>query len=306
MKKRYIVFVVLFIGVLLTIFLIVNNKSKEEEKEPTNEFSYTPLAYKICDNDSCMHLMGSIHVGDNRVTKFDKIITDIYEGSDYLAVEVDTTDVTVDENMFLLESGTIDDLVNDEVKEKLVNFSSKHILFPYDSVKIFTLGYIQNYISLLPTIESGLTSGGVDEYFLKLAHKDNKNIISLETYESQLAFFTDYSNDFYIKQIVYAIDNYDEQKQMMKDLYEAYLSGDKNKIEKILETEEEDIEITEEDERYNQAMLYDRNESMTENVRRFLNENKNVFMIVGEAHVFGEGGIIDLLKDENYTISIVK
>lgn len=306
MKKRYIVFVVLFIGVLLTIFLIVNNKPKEEEKEPTNEFSYTPLAYKICDDDSCMHLMGSIHVGDNRVTKFDKIITDIYEGSDYLAVEVDTTDVTVDENMFLLESGTIDDLVNDEVKEKLVNFSSKHILFPYDSVKIFTLGYIQNYISLLPTIESGLTSGGVDEYFLKLAHKDNKNIISLETYESQLAFFTDYSNDFYIKQIVYAIDNYDEQKQMMKDLYEAYLSGDKNKIEKILETEEEDIEITEEDERYNQAMLYDRNESMTENVRRFLNENKNVFMIVGEAHVLGEGGIIDLLKDENYTISIVK
>lgn len=304
MKKRYVLFATIIICVCLVIFLIINNKPKNEEKD--KEFSYTPLTYKICDNDSCIHLMGSIHVGDDRVTKFNKNITDIYKRSDYLAVEVDTTDIYVDTNMFLLTSGTIDDLIDDSIKEKLANFSVEHILFPYDNLKTFTLGYLQNYISLLPAIESNLTSGGVDEYFLKIAHEDNKNIISLETYESQIAFFTDYSNDFYISQIEYAIDNYDEEKQLMKDLYEAYLTGDKDEIEKILDAEDEDMEMTEEEERYNKAMLYDRNEVMTEKVREFLNENKNVFMIVGEAHVLGEGGIIDLLQNENYAISIVR
>lgn len=308
MKKRYIVFLIVIILACLTIFLIINSKPKEKEPEPEKEFSYTPLLYKICDNDSCMHLLGSIHVGDDRVTKFNNIITDTYKKSDYLAVEVDTTDISVDENMFLLPSSkTIDDLVSDEVKQKLIDFSSKHLLFPYDSLKAFSLGYIQNYISLLPAIESSLLSGGVDEYFLKMAHEDGKEIISLETYESQLAFFTDYSDDFYIKQIVYAIDNYDEQKKMMKELYETYLTGDKEKIEKILDEEVEDeSELTAEEERYNQAMIYDRNEAMTEKVENFLSENKKVFMVVGEAHVLGEDGIIDLLEDKDYKISIVK
>lgn len=309
MKKRYVVFIILIIVICLSVFLIINNKPKEkEDNDVEKEFTYTPLIYKICDDDSCMHLMGSIHVGDSRVTNFDKKVNDIYKNSDYLAVEVDTTDITVDQTVFMLpDNQTIDELINDELKQKFIDFSSKHRLFMYDTFKIFTLGYLQNYLSLLPSIELGLMSGGVDEYFMELAHEDNKKIISLETYESQLAFFIDYSDAFYIKQIEDIIDNYDKQKRLTKDLYEAYLTGDKEKIEKVLnEEDDENIEMTEEEERYAKAMLYDRNVLMAENVEKFLAENKNVFMIVGEAHVLLEDGIIDLIKDNNYKISIVR
>ena len=303
MKKAYVIVLGIILITLSLVTIFYNQNDKDEiEKE---EFSYTPLLYKICDYDSCIHLLGSIHVGDDRVTKFNDAIIDIYEKSEYLAVEVDTTNISISEDMFLLHDETIDDLVNDETKSKLEDFASKHLFFPYDSLKIFSLGYIQNYLSLLPAIELGLLSSGVDDYFLKLASRDNKEIISIETYESQLAFFTDYSNEFYIRQIEYAIDNYEQEKELMKELYETYLTGDKEKIETILSMEE-DIESTEEEERYTQAMIYDRNILMTSNVQKFLEENQNVFMIVGTAHVLGDGGIIDLLKDKDYEISIVK
>lgn len=310
-RKKIIGIVVLVVLVLLTLFICYKKGiifSKDEKQDVEQEFSYTPLIYKICDDDSCMHLMGSIHVGDNRVTKFNDIVLDTYNKSDYLAVEVDTMDATIDEGLFLLEDGyTLDDYISDDLKNKLIAFSEKHLLFPYEQLKVFSLGYISNYISLLPSIEHGLLSDGVDAYFLKLAHSENKEIISLESLESQLAFFTDYSDEFYASQIESILDSYDEEKGLIKELYEAYLSGNKEKIEEIISMEDEsDIDLTEEEKKYNTEMLYNRNINMTSKVEEFLKENKNVFMIVGTAHVLGEDGIIDLLENKDYKISIVK
>lgn len=53
-------------------------------------------------------------------------------------------------------------------------------------------------------------------------------------------------------------------------------------------------------------MYSDRNIKMANNIEQFLNENKEVFMIVGAAHVLGEGGIVDLLQNKNYKIELVK
>lgn len=312
MKRKNLIIgsIILIILILLALFICYKKGifSSKEEKREEKEFSYTPLIYKLCDDDSCMHLMGSIHVGDNRVTKFNDIVLDTYNKSDYLAVEVDIIDEKVDESLFLLKDGdTLDNYISSELKQKLVNFSEEHILFPYEQLKIFSLGYISNYISLLPSIEYGLLAEGVDSYFLKLAHSDNKKIISLETLQSQMAFFTDYSDELYIKQIEAILDSYDEEKHLIKDLYEAYLSGNREKIEEIISMEDEiDIEITEEEKKYNMDMLYNRNINMASKVEEFLKENKNVFMIVGTAHVLGEDGIIDLLENKNYKINIVK
>lgn len=301
MKKKIIlsiIFIIICITVVLIIILI-NNK-----KESSDKFTYTPPMYKICDSDSCIYILGSIHTGDERVTKFNSVIIDAYNNSDSLAVELDIQDINLDINEFILENGTIDDYISEEFSEKLIKFSNNHSLFPIETLKYMKLGYLYDYISLLPYIENGYNNEGVDSYFITLAKKDNKQIISLETYEKQLNMLIGSSNELYIKHLEYIIDNYDEVTKISLDLYNAYLEGDEKKLTKLIEEDKEEYE-TDEEKEYIKALYDDRNIEMSKKVEEFLTNNNKVFMTVGTAHVIGHNGIIELLKDK-YKISKVK
>ena len=58
-------------------------------------------------------------------------------------------------------------------------------------------------------------------------------------------------------------------------------------------------------EEYNRILLDERDEQMTEKAREYMNSDKTVFMAVGLAHVLGDGGIIDILRNDGYVIERV-
>lgn len=304
MKKKIIlisIIIILFLGGLIGYY-----KFKNYSKEPIKkEFSYSPLTFEICDDNSCIYLLGSIHLGDEKITKFNEKYLDYYNKSKYLAVEIDTKNISFNLKDFILTPPTtLDDLLNEELKKELSDFLSKKSLFSYDMLKGFKLGYVYNYISLLASIELNFSESGVDEYFINLAHNQDKEVIELETTEEQLSLLLDYSDEFYIKQIKNVIDTYEEEKDSLKLVYEKYLESDKKELEKLISLEE--TPESEEEQRYINNMLYERNKKMSIKVEEFLSEDKEVFMIVGLGHVIGEDGIIDLLKEKNYEINIVK
>lgn len=304
-KRLEIVFATILGLILIFVGMYKINDKNIVNKDNEDEFTYTPLMYKICDDDSCIYLLGSIHIGDDRVNNFNDVIVNAYNESDYLAVELDITNINMDINEFMLESDkTLDDYISDELYNKLVNFSNEHSMFPYSTLKKFKLGYLSDYLTLLPYLEAGYSADGVDAYFINLASNDNKEIISLETYEEQLNLLLGYSDEFYINQIEYLIDNYELVKEEATNLYETYLKGDKEKLENIINNDIEQAETDEEIE-YNKAIYDDRNIYMANKVEEFLANNEQVFMTVGCAHVIGENGIISLLSDK-YKISIVK
>lgn len=301
-KKRILIFSsLLLIIALVILIIIINNKSKREK-----EFSYMPVLYQICDENNCNYLLGSMHAGDNRITQFDDKVIDAYHKSEALAVEVDIIEESLDTNDLLLKNElTMDDILDEGLKNKLIEFSNKHILFPYDSLKIFCPGYLSTYLSSLVYLELGLFNYGVDSYFLKLAHSDNKEIISLESLDFQLSFFTDFSDQLYIDMIEDIIDNYEDEKKNAKELYELYLSSDEEKLIAFLESTD-DEEVNEEVLLYNKMVIDDRNKNMSEQIKNFLRKDKDVFIVVGLAHVIGNGGIIDLLSQDNLEINRIK
>lgn len=295
-----ITLILITIGIIL---IIVYNKGYIFNKEE-KETSYMPLTYEICDDNSCIYLLGSIHIGDTRVTKFDKKLIKLYNKNKYLAVELDTNNVKMNlEDFIAPENESLDDLLSEELKTKLPSFLQNKGLLEYEQLKYFKIGYVANYLSLLSALDLGLVNSGVDEYFLNLAHSKNKEIIELETYEEQLSLILDYSNDFYINQINSIIENYNEGKEELKKLYEEYLKANKTELENIIK--EEEIPNTDEEREYQNSMITLRNQKMTSKVEEFLKEDKEVFMIVGLAHVLGEEGIIKTLEDKNYKIKII-
>ncbi len=277
-----------------------NNSEKTQEVE----FSYTPIMYKICDDDNCNYLLAAVHFGDTNVGKFSDVVNAAYDKSDYVAAELDVVNLSLDINDFLLPDGvTVDMLISEELNKKLEDFSKTHYLFPYDTYKKYKLSLIATELELLPFLEKGYLVSGTDTIILNRAHNDNKEVIALEELSDQMDLLLGYSDDFYINQIEEIIDNYDLLFKISMETYDAYMSADIEKLESLINLE--NSTSLEEDE-YNEALLDDRNVIMAEKIRNFLNEDKNVFVVVGAAHIIGDGGIVDLLSEENYEISLLK
>ena len=240
MKKKIIITIstlLIILIITLGIYIAYDNGYILQKEE--NHKTYIPITYEICDDNSCIYLLGSIHIGDSRVTKFDNKLINLYNKSKYLAVELDTKNITMDLDPFIANPN---ETLNDILENKGI--------LTYDQLQFFKIGYVANYLSLLPSMELNLTTRGVDEYFLSLAHKENKEIIELETYEEQLSLLFDYSNEFYINQIKDTIENYEEGKEGLKELYEEYLKANKENLEKILE---EETITTEEDDKWKKS-----------------------------------------------------
>ena len=281
----------------LGVYLEIN------KKEEPKEFTYMPILHHICDNDSCVYVLGSIHLGDDRITKFNKKVIDAYNSTDSLVVELDTTNETLDLNDYLLKDGkTLDDIIDENLKQKLLNFSEKHPLFNYDTYKYYNLGFVSTIIVSMSYIEAGYSNAGVDDYFLRLAHEENKEIIELETMEQQMNLLTGYSDEYYIDSINDLLDTYDLTGISIKSLYEAYINANIGLLRTYLANEQE---LSKEEQQFNDALYLDRNISMTDEVKKLLAENKNAFVVVGAAHVIGEDGIIENLMND-YKIELIK
>ena len=287
-----------------------DDKKIEQKDEPKTEekFTYTPVMYKICDDDNCNYLVGAMHMGDSRINSFSDKVMNAYKEMDSVAVELDNVyDISINDYV-LPDDKKIDDLISSELNQKLIEFASKHPFFMYDQFKKYIPGFFYDIIESVMYLELGYEIEGVDTYFANLAKKDNKEVISIEKTEDQTAFFTNYSNELFIYLIEKSIDNYDAGKELSKNLYDAYLAGDANKIASLIASEYnydiiQDEKIKNEFKKYNEDLLDNRNIVMANAIVDFLEKDKNVFVTVGAAHVVSDNGIITLLSNKGYTIT---
>ena len=54
---------------------------------------------------------------------------------------------------------------------------------------------------------------------------------------------------------------------------------------------------------YSEKLVLTRNRSMAQKAEEYLTSGQKVFCLVGALHFYGEGGIINLLQKDGYTIT---
>lgn len=304
----------------------VNNVSDEPEikDEPKEEKDdeITPLLYEVTKDGSNnkMYLFGSIHVADDRAYPLPDEVMNAYEESDTLAVEVDVVEFSSNLSLQMNTLKTL--LLNDgtTVKEHLEADTYEMMIKYLKDNKMYNSAYDYYkpaiHYSLITSLQAEGTglkaSKGIDMYFLEKAHKDKKEILEVESAVFQyqvLASLPDELFDFYIK---YSI-MYDEQmKKDTYELYENWLNGDIEALVLSMESEEElddfiNLEYYNELlvmlEEYNTKMIEERNELMVNKAKEYYDNSKNVFYVVGLAHIVGEDGMVNALKNAGYNVS---
>lgn len=267
------------------------------------------------NSDATLYLMGSIHAAKPDTFPLRDEITNAFEESDYLAVEANTKEFEKDvsaqrefiQKCMYSDGSKIYDHISQETYEKAKAFLKEENQYyeVYDLYKPYMWStYIEN--ALISQSDIAFDQG-VDTTLIEMAEEAGKEILEVESIDFQLDLLLGFSDELYDIMISESIDSKDDYAQEFNDLYDAWHSGN---VEEYMEEEEELPEdITEEEEQlyeeYNKAMLTDRNIGMADKAEQYLAEGKNVFFVVGAAHMVGDDGIVQLLKDRGYTVKRV-
>lgn len=280
----------------------------------------TPLLYKVMDADGdVVWLFGSIHVGREDYYPLPDYVMDAFEGSDALAVECDIISFETDVDaqvealmQYLYVDGTT---VRDHISTSLY-LSAASVLDGhgyYDEVLDYYSPAL--WVDFINTCTYELleldTENGVDMHLMRLAEEKGKKLVEVESVAFQYGMMAGFSEELQIYLLEGAIADYaridelDEEINLMMDLWVA---GDEKAFAEYLDME---IEFESEDEKrlyeeYTKAMEDDRNVTMTEFAVQALESGDEMFICVGAAHVVGEGGMAEMLREAGYTVEIVR
>ncbi len=284
------------------------------------------LLWKIDANNKTLYLLGSIHIATKDMYPIDTAIINAFEKSDVLGVEVNINNLNrVDLMSDMIDlTGESQELLPSDLKQKILK--KFYTLLNDESDVCFdelnqddlneatqSIAYLKPWGVALAlealkivaaingcgqdsTSETLQITQGIDQYFMDLADKNDKQIYEMETLERQIQVFKSLQDSNVIVPYLYAVledDDRDADKDNIVSMLSAWKNGDIKKIEKLLDTEYSSNKKV--NKLLKNELIYKRNNEMAARVERLITEDKTYFIVVGAGHLVGKGGIIDIL-----------
>ena len=298
----------------------------EPIEEPEPEQRPSPVFYQVSDAEGhTLYLLGTIHIGDARTAWLPQVIYDALDASDALAVEFDTESFQAGleedpelqrrilESFYYTDGSSIQNHLDSDVYKLALDY-----------LKV-SGNYTETAESMKPTLwENALelfylsqgrwlsSEKGVDNRLMRLARDADKEILNVESGEFQIGMLTGYSDpvqEMLLAEIITTPRG--EYLNSSYELYEAWCTGDEDAlIQRLSAMDEEERAALDEEERaiydeYHQKMEVERNANMVEVAKGYLDSGRTVFFAVGLAHLLGEGGLVEALRAEGYTVTLI-
>lgn len=268
------------------------------------------LLWKVSDENSSVWLFGSIHFADSSFYPLPSEIENAFRNSTALAVEMDISDSETQEKTaeeFLKEGmftdgRTLKDVLPDSLWKTLDSIST-------------TLGMkTENFLPMRPWMAATLIASaaiastgiqqelGIDMVMLDSAYAQGKEIIALETPEEQVESLSKSEGFEETDGIAYlesTFREYSKLDQMIKEVISAWKRADVVSLQKSLSA---DQNMNESEKRLNERMFNQRNKKMKKEILNFLENDKQVFVVVGVGHLILENNLLEMLSENGLKI----
>jgi uncharacterized protein YbaP (TraB family) len=130
-----------------------------------------------------------------------------------------------------------------------------------------------------------------------LAEAAGKEITGLETAQDQLSIFEKINMDSTAKQLMTIVDSWDSMKVQYEDMVQSYKKQDLAALYQAV--------VSAPDFKDNlNTLLFDRNAKWVPEIEK-LARKQATFIAVGAGHLWGDKGLIHLLRQEGYTLEPV-
>ena len=146
-----------------------------------------------------------------------------------------------------------------------------------------------------------LQNGDIKSYemeFMKIAENSGKTIGGLETIDYQISIFDSIPYMDQANMLVESIKSTDVGDDQMKELVDLYIGQDIAGLYKIMQGDENISE-------YEDVLLFKRNANWIPIMNQNMASNRS-FFAVGAGHLGGAKGVINLLRQEGYSVKPFK
>ncbi len=302
MLKRRSIYVVWF---FLLAFLGVA-QMEAQQAAPAQPKPRRFLMWKATSPTTSVYLVGSIHVGDSGMYPLPKEVEAAFNAAKVLTVEINIKDVDQSEAMSLVQKygmyGADDSLTNHLSKETaatLADYCTRHGV-PRAGMEQLKPWMVAVSISAMAWQQAGEDPTlGIDMHFLKET-KPPQRVDELETVASQFSIFATATEEEQQAMLLTVLKEGDLAKDMIKRLQAAYISGDPDALQKVMD-EESDMGSKS----LTKKLLDDRNVMMAGKMEEYLKGKDPIFVVVGAAHIVGDKGMAKMLRDKGYKVEQV-
>jgi uncharacterized protein YbaP (TraB family) len=260
-------------------------------------------------------LLGTMHVTDPRVLNLPPRAQEAHDGADTVVIESDeildekkaTASLLMRPDLMMFTDGTtIEKLLSPEDYTRL-EAGLKQRGIPLSAVSRMRPWMIASAVAL-PACEIARKAKGVqflDQKIAADAAAEGKQVKGLETLAEQLQAMAELPIEFHLKSLIETLELGAKMNDVVETMTAIYLSGDIGMTMPMLKTvSPEGSDESSDYAAFEQRIILDRNKVMAERAAPIL-ANGNVFMAVGALHLPGKDGVIELLRQQGFTVTAV-
>lgn len=259
--------------------------------------------WKVQSKHGAIYVLGSIHYLKQENYPLKKSIQDAFENCQTLVFEIDLSSATPERaQQLMLEKAHYRDgtllqqhislqtykLAERRAQELGIGISQMSPFKPWFvalsllSLKLQKMGFDPNY--------------GLDRFLADQAKRGDKIIRGLESLEFQFGLLDQLSPSEQDSMLRQTLDELDLLDKSLDQLVESWLTGNARAVEDLLLASMKEYPAV-----YRKVVI-DRNRRWLPDLIKMLEQGEKALVVVGAAHLVGQDGLIELLKQRGYTV----
>lgn len=274
-----------------------------EPSTPDIQKEKKSFLWKVSSRANTAYLLGSIHVAKDDLYPLDEKIEEAFDDCDILIVEADISRTDLLQQLGLMSKGLYPsgetlqqhlapatyELVKQALADLGMDILQMNMYKPW-----FLAIQLENIVLLRLGFDP---MAGIDMYFLQKA-EGAKKVLELESVEYQINLFDSLTDKEQEALLFSTLADLNIIEQEINRIVKMWKTGDAQGLESILQKglsgHPETLSL------YNK-ILFERNKNMAAKIEGFLKDANTYFVVIGAAHLVGEKGIVEILKNKGYS-----
>jgi len=267
-----------------------------------------PAAWHVTNPEGAeLWLLGSVHYLRERDYPLPALVDELYGRADVIVMELDLDDIDPlrSQSQFLAAAmltggATLPDVLSSEV------YSLAEARAGTLGIDLALLERFEPWLVAITMLDLGMgqlgyrADRGLEQYLLNKASTDGKEILGLETLETQIAVFDGLAVAEQEALLVQTLTELDSADEAMTQMIEAWRTGRLDALAATLMDEFESFPDL------YAALVVERNTSWIATLEELLAKPESHLVVVGALHLVGEHNVVDLLATRGLTISPVQ
>jgi len=255
-------------------------------------------------NGNTVYLGGTIHMLRADDYPLPPEFETAYAEADSLYFEIDIDQMNdpvaqlgMLQRLMYTDGRTLQTVLNNEAYSTLTDYVAKFSM-PMLMLQNMKPGMLMSTLELLEFQTRGFTPDGVDMHFHQRAKADGKTIEAFETVDEQIGFIENMGEGEESEYVLLSLRDLEKIDDDIVSMASIWRNGEADDlVELFVEDMEETIPGV------YQTLLLDRNNKWMPTIEAMFNDSDTEFILVGVAHLVGEDGLVQHLRNRGYQVN---